>query len=591
MPAIRKSSPNSLRSLFIALATAFVLQLSPLANQAIAQDFEPDELFAFPPQTPVRLIRAAILANQLDRPLLARKYLTSFLDIQPGQTTLRALRKEIGISVFLKLSSTEQLKPESTSVLKLINEANPYPQLSPSNIQDLIESLGQSPDDTTTASLQLISAAGDAAVPLLAADPQSPSGVVADQLLSRYARRFQTGLLAALPNSESGQQVRILNYLGKTANQELSIQILPLQYSAHPAVASATANALQQLKATSWVGLSKPEAANVLVEQSAAALKAASKHQATVILTNVSETANADPNADSVSKEASSTQDLEVALTLATQAVALAPSQKSQAAKYAAEAAANAWPAQWQDPSLDSATEELSTSTKEIMTAAIMAGLQANSTAGLLRMLNDLNHTAQIFESAPIVKRKCLTNADPRVRLLAAAAAFQKGDRSDRVMAAITPVVDGARQPEAVVIDPRVGDGSVAAGILRGIGYSVDFERAGRNGFSTATEQLHCELIMVHSNCLQWPLSTTIANLRTDYRTANVPIVIYGPAQHQSNVASKVNRDPQIWFEAEPLTDRLTPESLRLQKVLAPLLSKQQRIEMIKFALRLTDAR
>ena len=141
------------------------------------------------------------------------------------------------------------------------------------------------------------------------------------------------------------------------------------------------------------------------------------------------------------------------------------------------------------------------------------------------------------------------------------------------------------------MIDPRVGDGSVAAGILRGIGYSVDFERAGRNGFSTATEQLHCELIMVHSNCLQWPLSTTIANLRTDYRTANVPIVIYGPAQHQSNVASKVNRDPQIWFEAEPLTDRLTPESLRLQKVLAPLLSKQQRIEMIKFALRLTDAR
>ena len=117
-----------------------------------------------------------------------------------------------------------------------------------------------------------------------------------------------------------------MNYLGKTANQELSIQILPLQYSAHPAVASATANALQQLKATSWVGLSKPEAANVLVEQSAVALKAASKHQATVILTNVSETANADPNADSVSKEASSTQDLEVALTLATQAVALTPS-------------------------------------------------------------------------------------------------------------------------------------------------------------------------------------------------------------------------------------------------------------------------
>lgn len=552
----------------------------------MAQDEPQDELFAFPPRTPERLVRAAILANQLDRPLLARQYLSSFLDTQPGKATLQALRKEIGISVFLKLSSTQRLQPEATNVLKLINDANPYPQLTPSGIDDLVQSLGQSKAETTKASLQLIAASADAVIPLLDTDLDSPAGVIADKLLSRYTRRFQAGLVSALPVVGSNQQVRVLNYLAKTADPDISVHILPLQYSPDPEVKAATSRTLARLKANDWVGLSKPAAAKVLAAESAASLKAASLSQTRPKLAVMLDQNEAKPDAGESTPGPDGIQQLETALSLATQAVALDDSVQAQAAKYAAEAAANAWPPQWQDPSLNPPPITLDMT---IATAAIEIALEAECTASLLEMLQNLNVTSQIFEAAPVVKRKCLTNKDPRVRLLAAAATWLNGERSDRVVSGIQSVIDGSRRPEAVVIDPRVGDGSVAAGVLRTLGYSVDFERSGREGFSKAAGQLNCEMIFIHSNCLQWPLSITLANLRADYRTSNVSIVIYGPEEHRSNVASRVDTDSMTWFEREPLSDRLTAESMQLQQVLGPLLTKEERTSMIKFALRLTN--
>lgn len=562
----------------------------------MAQDEVQDELFAFPPRTPERLVRAAILANQLDRPLLARKYLTSFLDNQPGRGTLQTLRKNIGISVFLKLSSTERLQPESTQVLKLINEANPYPELTPSVIQTLVDSLGQSPDTTTTASLQLLAARTDAVGPLLNADLNTESGLIADKLLSRYTRRFQAGLVSTLPVSEGREQVRILNYLAGTADPNISIQILQLQYSDDPEVVASCADTLSKLGASEWVGLSKPAAAKVFAEESVASLKSASQLQARSTLVAEPDQGDTKQNGskeldDSELEQLGGVQHLESALAFATQAVALSPSIQTRAAKYAAEAAANAGPAQWQDPLIAPAADAQMPTDIAVMTAGIMVGLEADSTAGLLQMLKNLNVTSQIFEAAPLVRRKCLAYRDPRVRLLAAAASWTNGERSDRVTSCIQSAVEGSRRAEAVVIDPRVGDGSTAAGVLRQMGYSVDFERAGRDGFSVAADQLHCELIMVHSNCLQWPLSITLANLRSDYRTSGVPIVIYGPAKHESKVASQVDADARIWFEAEPLSDRLTPESLQLKQVLAPLLTEVERTKMMQFALQLIESK
>ncbi|MEP3479381.1 MAG: hypothetical protein ABJZ55_09055 [Fuerstiella sp.] len=588
MPAIRKSSADFPRLTSVLLTTALLL-IGANASPVMAQSAVNDDLFAFPPRTPERLIRAAILADQLDRPLLAQQYLATFLDNQPGKVTLQTLRKKIGITAFLKLSATERLQPESTKVLSLVNSANPYPKLSPSVIQDLVQSLGESPKTTTDASLQLISAGADAVGPLLNADITSVSGNIADKLLSRYPRRFQDGLLSTLPESESGLQTRILNYLAKTADPDVSPQILPLQYSDDPQVANAASNALKQLKAFAWIGISKAEASNVLSEQSFASLQAASQRQLKPMMSATIDGEEAAEGDDFMSTTLDETRQLEAALAFAAQAVALNPSTKSEGTKYAVEAAASAWPATWQTPSLAPVSGTLAERDLDVMTAGIQLALEAKSTAGLLKMLAGLKNTSQIFEAAPLVMQKCLTYRDPRVRLLAAAAASTQGNRPERVSATINSIMDGSRRAEAVVIDPRVGDGSVAAGVLREMGYDVAFERTGRDGFSTATKQLRCELIMVHSNCLQWPLSVTLANLRADYRTSDVPIVIYGHASHEINVATKVNADAGVWFVREPLTDRLTPDSLKLKAVSAPLLSDAERISMIQFALQLTE--
>lgn len=569
--------------LAVVLCTTILLTGHLGGPRAACQEEAADELFAFPPRTPERLIRAAVLANKLDRPVLARGYLATFLESLPGRDSLNAIRKQIGISVFLKLSSTERLHPESQKVLAAINEAFPYPQLSPSSIAGLVDSLGQSPEVTTDASLALMAAGPDAVVPLLNAAPDTEAGRIADQLLLRYPNRFTDGLLAALQVADNPQKTVILKYLAGTGNQGIIFHILPLQFSGDRAVAEAASKTLGSLKADKYVGISKSEAAKILVEQSVASLTTAShpRPEAIEVEEAGSTVAESQPSDD--------LGDLQTALDLATNAIALNDSVAAQGTKFAVEAAMNSWPAQWPDISPDLPTASPASADDQPAAAAIAVALQSRCTASLLVILKDAQKTANILAAEPALRRQCLVYHDPRVRLLAAAALWNQKERPDRTEDIIQSVASGTRKPQAVVIDPRVGEGSVAAGVLRQLGYNVDFERTGREGFSTAANQMQCELVLVHSNCLQWPLSVTLANLRSDYRTAGVPIVIYGPESHRMNVARKVDADANLWFETEPLNDNTTGPSMQLQKVSAPRLTEAEREAMIRFALNLAN--
>lgn len=551
-----------------------------------SQDEKGDELFAFPPRSPERLIRAAVLANQLDRPVLAKKYLATFLETLPGRDALNALRKNVGISVFLKLSSTMRLHPESQQVLAAINAAYPYPQLSPSAIAGLVESLGQSPEMTTSASLQILSAGSDAVVPLLNATPDSESSDIAHQLLSRYAERFEGGLVDTLATSVPRQQTRILGYLGDTGNRAHCFEILPLQFSQEDSVAGAARKALKDISAAEYIRITQPEAAQLLTKQSLLLLKEAGQKQTDVLL--LEETSSDAATANRAGQSEPSAQ-LQTALHLATQAISLNDSTETQGVKHAIEAALNAWPAQWTASTPTQAGSSTSSQDIRMIAEAVKTGLQSNCTACLLELLKNTQRTSEIFDAAPVLKNQCLMNQDPRVRLLAAAALWSEDNRSARVRGIIQSAINGSKQPQAVVIDPRVQDGSDAVRVLRELGYDVEFERTGRQGFSTAAEQLHCELVFVHSNCLQWPLSVTLSNLRSDYRTADVPIVIYGPAEHRKNVAYRVSGDENLWFESEPLGDQTTSRSMELQNVPPPRLTEAERIAMIRFALQLAN--
>ena len=142
----------------------------------------------------------------------------------------------------------------------------------------------------------------------------------------------------------------------------------------------------------------------------------------------------------------------------------------------------------------------------------------------------------------------------------------------------------GSAKPEAVVIDSRTGESRGTAAVLIAAGYATVATGSGQSGFEAAVRQLHCELIVIHSNCLKWPLSLTVANLRRDYRTTDTPIVIYGPERDRQATENIRSQYRGLWFMPQPLSEITFTDAARLSGLPNPKLTEEERRQMISFA-------
>ena len=102
----------------------------------------------------------------------------------------------------------------------------------------------------------------------------------------------------------------------------------------------------------------------------------------------------------------------------------------------------------------------------------------------------------------------------------------------------------------------------------------------GVDGFELAVSQLQTELVLVHSNCQQWPLTQLVANLRADGRTAGVPIVVYGPAWSRDAVRSIAKNYDGVWFIDEPVTELTLFQRMGWLRIPGPLLSPGERQQL-----------
>ena len=103
---------------------------------------------------------------------------------------------------------------------------------------------------------------------------------------------------------------------------------------------------------------------------------------------------------------------------------------------------------------------------------------------------------------------------------------------SSRVVPTLARFLMSQSLPRAVVIDRNPNRGSQLAGSLRALGYETDMETSGDRGFQAAAETADVELVLV-SHALDhgdtWGLTDILANLKSDARTAVLPVYIYGP--------------------------------------------------------------
>lgn len=586
MPTITDRFQRHFPCLPLLLATLLIAAASSLCPDVVAQSAaaaEGDDLFLFRPQTPERQVRGAVLAEKLDRPELGRGYLRELLDSNPPAERLLSLRQKFGITVFLTLSAKTELQPESKELLQRINEAATANVPARADVELLVQELGQSSAQTVDASLKLLSAPSDAVGPLLAADLQSPQGKVADQLLHKYVTRFQDGLLAALPDAAPETQVRILNLLKGSGAHRLAADLLRYQFAENPEVAAAAKSAVDRLSAgQSFPGT--PVAAATALTKAATDLISRAGHvfPTEKDIREDRRLSDAAPDEPLVYGAAS----LDRAVKLASSAAEIAPENPEVAAVLlVAELTEQSWPLQWpEDISLPQTASDSEPTAAPDAVLALSTALTTENAAAIFSVLYRTESSVPTLQTEPSLLRQCQLHSDPRVRLLAAGIARSFGDRRQHTQHSVISAIASPQQSEALVIDPRSTDALTVASVINELDFATASARTGKAGFEAATSQLRCELVLVHSNCLRWSLSETIANLRADYRTQTVPIVIYGPERDREATHAQQTSYAGVWFESEPISSLTFSDTLTIQNIPGPLLSKAERLKMKAFA-------
>ncbi|MDG3007496.1 hypothetical protein [Paludisphaera mucosa] len=165
---------------------------------------------------------------------------------------------------------------------------------------------------------------------------------------------------------------------------------------------------------------------------------------------------------------------------------------------------------------------------------ATRRGNLAAATAEALGKVADPSLPSRQGHPHPLVE--ALSSPGRRLQLAAAKAIVdidptQPFPGSSRVVPTLARFLLNQERPRAVVIDGNPSRGAQVAGALRGLGYEADAETTGERGFRAATESADVELILTaHDNAAgSWDLLDVLSILRSDARTSNLPLFVYGP--------------------------------------------------------------
>ncbi len=585
MPLFLRRS-RFVRSLLQTLTTLTVTSLIGFSSdlqafdEAAAQTTIASDLFQFPPETPDQILDAAMITRKLNRQDDSRKFLRKLLDQQLGEAELRALRQRAGVGPFLELSGDRKMQPEGRELLLAVNAASKPQPLSSTQLQELIQALATPGDAATQAAVTLVANGDGSAAALLAADLNTPAGKVADQLLKTKARDMRHGLVTELSLANPTGRFRIVQLLAGTTDPNIAPGLLRWQFDqeSDAATREAAANAVERLSKGSLTAATAADASEVLTQRGADLLKSAAGRFTLVREPAVIQEQTGDD------RRAEFLSDATLYLT---DAVALDVSNKRASSLLLVAKCAVT------DPALAAAASVAAGQTLPDLSAALVAALEideARAGVELLRGLKVGDYSAidaasrELAESALKV---AVNSADPRIRLLACDVAINVAHTdlsSPAVQRTVSSVRAGSLKPEAVVVDSDNRSLRNLEEALQDAGFTVAVSETGQDGFDAAARQMNCELILVNAESSGWPFATTLANLRSDVRTRNVPIVVVGPDRFAARVSRLSEIHPGIWFLAEPVgIETLVP---KLDSLLLPpyLLSPADRATMKQLA-------
>ncbi len=561
------------------------------------------------PKTPEESFEATVLMVRLASPGLARQYLQQFMDANPDDDTLLALRDKHGPAIFLKLATMNELKPLSTQLLNRVNTAFRRRDEDPRRIDQLISQLSGTPQERDVA-LVALKSTGTSAIPRMLkhlgnADRVEEHDAIVYALVA-MGDVAVAPMLGALESPNDVLRSSVLTVLGYLGTREIVPHLWKPAFSPEeiPSIRLSARRALARILHASPERVDQVSpfgAAQELRDQ-------ARQHFNRTYPWKAEEDGNVEVWTWSPQQETIVSHRLSPAAAsnyraarLARQALALSPENEESQSLYiattlgfAAEAAG--WdsglptgPGTPHDVALsagaDVVGDALSLALEGHNSAAAIAALQVLGQNGSRQQLH--GHQAR---TSPITV--ALNYPDQRVQFAAATAILQLDPiesftGAPRVMSVLARSLQDTGNPGVVVVHGDPQQARTLAGTMGELGYEARVALSGRDGFRIASTRNDIELVILHLNVIRWPLSQTIANFRADARTAGLPIVIYGPEQLRGEATSLMRKYPLVTYVGESSTAANLDVQLQpfLSGLRTPPMSPQQRQAMQSEAL------
>lgn len=544
------------------------------------------------PQTPEELFEATVLMVQLARPEVAKLYLAKFMESDPTDEVLLALREKHGPAVFLKLSNIEELQPQSIELLERNNAAYVKFARDPARLDALLKDLVSGSSSKRTAAQFQMRTSGVEIVPALVSALGNPayseSQSILVETLALIGPSAVPPLEAAIlsPDSKTRQAAMqalgiirdskaipyLLRYAGQTAPSEdktaaskAIAQIMGTR-SISTALSSGVANRLLQHARDHFLGK---------VDYEVGPDKLVGTWEWDVQRGTVHERRLTKPE-----------KSLHVGLSFAKAAVEVAPGRPDVQTTYLTMLLA-------QEVAVSGGGQKLKTGPGSVYDLAISLGpdavskalgealnlRQTNAALAALQILAKIGTVQQVRTvggKQPVLQR-ALNHSSRRVQFAAVQTILTldpatRYPGADRIVSILGRALTQAEssQPRGLVLDSNIQRGQTLNGFLQDMGYEPTLVRTGRDGFKAAAMGQEIDVVLVDANIQRWALSETLANFKADPRTMDLPIVIYGSTQNLRNVQIHVQQYRNVIFIEEPTAS----EDLRNQ--VSRFLSTQQ---------------
>ncbi|HEV7999802.1 MAG TPA: HEAT repeat domain-containing protein [Planctomycetaceae bacterium] len=553
------------------------------------------------PKTPVELFEAGVLCDRLYRPVLAKRYFDKFLQSNPNDDLLVALRDKYGPALFLRLLHNPDLQPVGAQIAERTTAATRKRNEDTGYLDTLIHNLQGTPGDRDAAQ-EMLENIGPSVVPQMLKHIAAPLGAENAeglvQSIVRMGQKVVPVLFGGLESTNDAVRIAAIQALGYLGSKSAVPYLLSPAFDEHQpgGIRYAARQALSRILGLPTDRGDGPPAFGAAAELRKVARNALANRSPWPTRDGLTDlwTWNDESKMVVDNRVLPPAASVYTALRFARQALGLAPEDRdTQALLVAADFA---WRAQAKGeggPLVVGSNDAALTVGPDVLADTLTLGLKLGNPAvsvGALRALAAVGVRHQLYGSqeprSPVIA--ALNDPNPDVQYAAAVAILQSNpDRrfrgSQRVVEVLTRAISGTHSPVAVVIDSNRERANETAGILTQIGFDSLTAFTGREGFELAADRANVVLVAVQVNVIRWPLSQTISNLRADARTAQIPIVMYGPESVRPQVAGALTHYPQIDYLAESSTvarvdSQVGPFLKRALALAATPASREQRI-------------